>query len=102
MSGEHYLGYTSPFLSPLKGVDNVPFVHMCFQLVTRGVNAASYAMCVVGSLDRNVAKLKEMLQEMREMTVDKEDTQSKLLCSVHLSFVNLVYQRINRVQPFFD
>ena len=38
-------------------------------------------MCVVGSLDRNVAKLKEMLQEMRGMTVDKESTQSKPMCS---------------------
>lgn len=52
---------------------------MCFQLTNRGVNAVSCVMCAVGSLDGNVAKVKEMLQEMRRMTMDKEGTQSKSL-----------------------
>ena len=52
-------------------------------IVLNGVNNALYTHTLLtihsaaGSLDRNVAKVNRMLQEMRVIAVDKQATQSK-------------------------
>ena len=58
-------------------------------MIDKGVNVTLCVTCAVGSLDRNVAKVNDMLQEMRVIAVDKEGSQSKNILDVHIIILHV-------------